>query len=66
MGVVFLLLGIKLPGILEKSVRDVSSVATPLSIIVLGAAFEYSTIKESVKEIVVTVGENSLLYRLLC
>ena len=54
-GFVFLLAGIKLPKILESSVKDISSVATPLAIIVLGADFEYSTIKESVKEIIITV-----------
>lgn len=65
LGVVFLLLGIQLPEVLEKSVRDVSSVATPLSIIVLGAAFEYSTIKESVKEIVITVGAKLIVVPLV-
>ncbi len=55
-GIAFLLLGIKLPAILEKSVKDVSSVATPLAIIALGAEFEYSTIKESTKELLITVG----------
>ncbi|MBR3933246.1 MAG: AEC family transporter [Clostridia bacterium] len=49
------MIGIKLPTILEKSVKDVSSVATPLAIIVLGAEFEYSTVKESVKELIITV-----------
>ncbi len=54
-GMAFLLTGIKLPGLLEKSVKDISSVATPLAIIVLGAEFEYSTIKESLKELLITV-----------
>jgi len=55
-GIVFLFIGIKLPAILEKSVKDISSVATPLSIICLGAEFEYKAIKESIKEIIITVG----------
>lgn len=54
-GLVFLITGIELPGILEKSVKDVSSVATPLAIIVLGAEFEHTTIKESKKELIITV-----------
>ena len=64
-GIVFLLIGIKLPEILEKSIKDVSSVATPLSIIVLGAEFEYSTIKESVKEIIITVGAKLVVVPLI-
>lgn len=60
-GLVFLLLNIKLPSILEKSVKDVSSVATPLSIIVLGAEFEYSTIKESLKELIITVSTKLII-----
>lgn len=54
-GFVFLALGIELPSLLEKSIKDVSSVATPLAIIVLGAEFEHSTIKESKKELAITV-----------
>lgn len=54
-GLVFLITGIKLPTVIEKSVRDISSVATPLSIIVLGAGFEHSTLKESSKELLITV-----------
>ena len=54
-GIVFLVTGIKLPVIAEKSVKDVSSVATPLALIVLGAKFEYSTVKESVKELIIAV-----------
>ena len=54
-GILFLVLGIKLPVVLEKSVKDISSVATPLAIIALGAEFEYKTIKESSKELLITV-----------
>ncbi len=54
-GLVFFLIDIKLPAILEKSVKDISSIATPLSIIALGSEFEFSAVKESVKELVITV-----------
>lgn len=54
-GLAFLLTGIKLPSLLEKSVKDISAVATPLALIVLGAEFEYSTIKDSLKELLITV-----------
>ncbi len=55
-GLAVVLTGLKLPALLEESVKDISSVATPLAIIVLGAEFEYSTIKESLKELLITVG----------
>ncbi len=64
-GIVFLLLKIKLPAILETSVKDISSVATPLSIIVLGAEFEYSTIKESIKELIITVSAKLIFVPLI-
>lgn len=51
----FLLLDIKLPHIVEQSVKDISSVATPLAIIVLGAVFEFSDIKGYFKENAIVV-----------
>lgn len=54
-GLAFFLTGIKLPGIVEKSVKDISSVATPLAIIVLGSEFEFSAVKGCLKEIVISV-----------
>lgn len=54
-GVIFLLLGIKLPDIVEKSVKDLAGVATPLAIIALGAGFEFSSIKGNAREITVVV-----------
>ncbi len=54
-GVIFLLTGVRLPSIIEKSLRDIGSVATPLAIIVLGAGFEFSTIKGLAYEIIIVV-----------
>ena len=54
-GLVFLLLDINLPSIIEKSVKDISSVATPLAIVALGAGFEFSDIKGYKKEILIVV-----------
>ena len=42
--------GVKLPYVIEKTVKDVASMATALSIIVLGAAFDFSDIKGYFKE----------------
>ncbi len=64
-GIVFFMTGIRLPGILEKSVKDVSSVATPLAIIVLGSEFEFSAVKGCLKELVIAVGTKLILVPLI-
>lgn len=65
LGIAFFLTGIKLPGILEKSVKDISSVATPLAIIVLGSEFEFSAVKGCLKELVITVVTRLVLVPLI-
>ena len=52
-GMVFLFSGIKLPVILERSVFDVSKIATPLAIIALGASFKFKSLKGYAKEVIV-------------
>lgn len=64
-GIVFLALDIKLPSVLEESVSDVASVATPLSIIVLGAGFEFSSIKGYVREIAIVVSARLVIIPLI-
>ena len=44
-GIVFFACNITLPSVLEKSVSDISKIATPLAIIILGASFTFSSIK---------------------
>ncbi len=64
-GMAVLLMGIKLPHIIEESVRDVASAATPLAIIVLGAGFEFSSIRGNAKEIAIVVLTRLILIPLL-
>ena len=64
-GLGFFLTGIKLPGIIEKSVKDISSAATPLSIIVLGSEFEFSAVKGCLKELIITVGARLVIVPLI-
>ncbi len=45
LGVVFALLGIRLPPVLSQTVADVAKVATPLSLIVLGASFTFRSVR---------------------
>lgn len=55
LGAVFLLLGIQLPDFLESAVSDAASIASPLAIVALGAGFNFSSIKGSIKELTITV-----------
>ena len=54
-GLIFLVLKIRLPFVIEKSLKDIGSVATPLAIIILGAGFEFSAIKGMAFEIATVV-----------
>ncbi len=64
-GIVFFAFDIKLPTIIEKPVKDISSVATPLAIIVLGSSFVFSSIKGYVREIVICVSARLVIVPLI-
>ncbi len=65
LGAICFALHIKMPPILEKSVADVASLASPLAIIVLGASFSFSSIRGYVKDIVVVVFARLVLIPLI-
>lgn len=52
---IFVLVGIKLPKILEVTILDISKVATPLSFIVLGGSFRFSRISANIKQLFIGV-----------
>ena len=54
-GLVLLFLGIKLPHFLEMSINDISKIATPLALIILGGSFEFSGISNNIKQIFIGV-----------
>lgn len=54
-GLIFLLTGIKLPTPVEKTISDVSKIATPLSLILLGGSFKFSAYKKYVTQLVLCV-----------
>ena len=54
-GIVFLLCGIKLPQFAENAIEDISSVASPLAIVVLGASFTFSSLKGYAKDSLIVV-----------
>lgn len=57
LGVIFALLELPLPGILEKTVDDLAKVSTPLALFLLGAFFRFEDLREGLRELIcVTVG----------
>lgn len=64
-GASFLVFGIRLPSFLEKAVSDVSKIASPLSIVVLGASFTFSSVKGYLREILITVSARLIIVPLL-
>lgn len=55
LGLAFYLLKIKLPYVLEKSVGDISKIATPLAIVAIGGSFTFRSIRNCIKEVFITV-----------
>lgn len=55
LGILTLILKIRLPEAIVKSISDVSKMATPLSLIILGGTFTFRKVKASLKETVICV-----------
>lgn len=51
----FILTGIKLPAVIDKSISDVSQVATPLALIALGGSFTFTSLSHSFRQLSITV-----------
>ncbi len=54
-GLFFLIFGIKLPTAIEKSISDISRIATPLSLILLGGSFSFTNVKAHLKQTIIGV-----------
>lgn len=54
-GLLFLFIGIKLPNAVEKTVSDVSKIASPLSLILLGGSFRFFSYKKYIKQLIFSV-----------
>ena len=50
-----LVLQIKLPSVLEKTISDMSKVATPLALAVLGGSFKIEKINKNIKQLIIGV-----------
>ncbi|MDX5727583.1 AEC family transporter, partial [Clostridioides difficile] len=54
-GLTMLILNINIPTFLHKTIGDISKIATPLSLIILGGSFSFSAIKGHIKPIILGV-----------
>ncbi|MBQ7942502.1 MAG: AEC family transporter [Lachnospiraceae bacterium] len=54
-GIAFYFLNIKLPSAVEKTVTDLSRVATPLALVALGGEFKFSKIKGNLRQLIISV-----------
>ena len=61
LGVVFLLLGIRLPPILEKTVSGLGTIATPLQLFLLGAFFRFEGLGRYAKALTAVTGVKLLV-----
>lgn len=61
LGILTLLLKIKIPTAIEKTISDVSKIATPLSLILLGASFKFDNIKKYLKQTTIAVVGKTIL-----
>ncbi len=61
LGILTLILKIKIPVPIEKTISDVSKIATPLSLILLGASFKFDEIKNYIKQTTIAVIGKTIL-----
>lgn len=54
-GILMLILHIKLPMLLEKTISDMSKIATPLALIVLGGSFKVEKINNNIKQLCIGI-----------
>lgn len=54
-GIATVLLDIQLPSMLEKLADDMSAVATPMALVVLGASIDFSAVKKSSRNLMIVV-----------
>lgn len=55
LGLLLLIFSIKLPVFIVSTIKDISKMATPLSLTLLGASFSFSNVKKYLKETIIVV-----------
>lgn len=64
-GALFLIADIPLPSFMEKAVSNAAQIASPLSMVILGAGFAFSGVRDYLKEIAITVSAKLVVVPLL-
>ncbi len=64
-GILFLVFHITLPTVLYDTITDLSSIATPLAFVVLGASFSFGDVRHYVKELFLTLGAKLVVFPIL-
>ncbi|MBQ3022083.1 MAG: AEC family transporter [Clostridia bacterium] len=54
-GIIVLVSGIKLPSIIENAVSDISKIATPLALVLLGASVNFCTVRGNLKQLITVI-----------
>ena len=54
-GILFSLAGITLPEVVEDTVNSISSTATPIALMILGASFEFSSVRDCRRNLIIVV-----------
>ena len=65
-GLALLLLGIRLPGVVESTMQSISKIATPLSLLVLGGTFEFSKLRGNLREMCIGIVGRLILVPAVC
>ncbi len=55
LALIFLFSGLKIPTVLDDVLTDIGSVATPLGLMILGASFAFSAVRDRLREIIIGV-----------
>ncbi len=65
LGLIMLALNIKLPQVLLKPIGDLAKVATPLALVILGAEFNFSSVKGCVRQLAIGVAGRLVIMPLI-
>lgn len=55
LGVIFLTLNIPIPSAVDQTILDLSKIATPLALVVLGGSFNFSSVKKHLSKLIAAV-----------
>ena len=55
LGVILLVMGVKMPKTLDKTLSDLAKTATPLALVILGAEFDFKSVKGCLRPLIIGV-----------